>query len=341
MKSKKRKGEVKVMGQVTLSMIIDFYVGDMERRGCTPDSVITNKRALIRFNRFLSSNTESATLADMTPAISKDYITTLQNREVKNVDHPNKPVVSGKLSPFTIRKEVKILRGFGTWLVKQGYRNPFEVLEIPKVPKHFLEVLTDEEIEQLLIQINPNTKFGSRQFGIVVLMLDSGLRVSEVVHARISDLDLEKRQLKVMGKGQKERIVPFGQRSAQAILRYLHLFRPEPLRHEDDHLFLSHDGIPMTRGSLQSMILRLRNSSGISKVRGHMFRHTFAVKFLTNGGDLRTLQLILGHESLVVTQRYLHLTNQQLQSQYQNFSPLDMLSLNSFRPFGDKRSRKK
>src|SRR5262249_51192172 len=161
-----------------------------------------------------------------------------------------------KLSPFTIRKEVKILRGFGTWLTQQGYPNPFDDLEIPKVPKYMLDVLTDEEIGQLLEAINPNTTIGGRLHAIVLLMLDSGLRISEVEEARLPHLDLERRQLKVMGKGQKERLVPFGQRSAQDLMRYIHLYRPEPMRPDYDQLFLSPDGMPMTRNAMESIIRR-------------------------------------------------------------------------------------
>ena len=93
----------------------------------------------------------------------------------------------------------------------------------------------------------------------------------------------------------------------------------------------------MTRNAMESIIRRLRISSKIPRLHAHLFRHTFAVKFLTNGGDLRTLQLVLGHESLVVTQRYLHFTTQQVQTQYQNYSPIDKLPVNDLRRLGNKR----
>jgi len=327
------------MSQTTLSMLIDFYTGDMQRRGCTPDSVITNKRALQRFSRSLAPDGQELKLTNVTPERAKAYITALQTRECKWADHPRRPADASKLSPFTIRKEVKILRGFGTWLTKQGCANPFDVLEIPKVPKYVLDILSDQEIEKLLEAINPNIQQGARLYTVVVLMLDSGLRIGEVAEARLGDLDMERRQLKVMGKGRKERFIPFGQRCAQTLMKYIHLHRPQPMQTEYDNLFLSPDGMPMTRNSLESMIRRLRISSGITRLHAHLFRHTFAVKFLTNGGDLRTLQLILGHESLVVTQRYLHFTTQQVQTQYQSFSPMDKLPLNSLRPFGNRRKK--
>ncbi len=338
MKGRSRKRDQE-MSQVAYSMLIDFYTGDMQRRGCTPDSIETNKRALHRFGRSLAPNWETLKLRGITSEKTKEYVSSLQARKEKWVDHPYRPAENSGLSPFTIRKEVKILRGFGTWLERQGYANPFSDLEIPKVPKLMLEVLTDEEIERVLDTISPNDPAGSRRYAIVLLILDTGLRSSEVASAKMEHLDMERLQLKVMGKGQKERLVPFGQRCAQAILRYLNLFRPEPLLSEYNNIFLSLDGMPMTRSSIASMMTRLRKSSGVPKVRAHMLRHTFAVRFLTNGGDLRTLQLILGHESIAVTQRYLHLTAQQVREQYQDYSPVDKLPLRGFRPFGNRTSK--
>jgi site-specific recombinase XerD len=174
----------------------------------------------------------------------------------------------------------------------------------------------------------------------MMLMLDTGLRVSEVADARLNHLNLDRRQLKVLGKGQKERIVPFGQRCAQALMRYIQLQRAQPRREEFNHIFLAPDGEPMTRNSLEQVVRRIRIASGITRLHAHLLRHTFAVNFLGNGGDLRTLQLILGHESLVVTQRYLHLSQQLIQARYEDRSPMDKLTLNTERRFGSRKPKR-
>jgi site-specific recombinase XerD len=331
------------MSTATLNMLIDYYLGSMQRRGCTSDSVISCQRALHRFHRYLingGGNGDTVKLSGVTPGRLNGYVDHLQNRTTKWEGHPRRPVEHAKLSPFTICKEVKILRGFGTWLEGEGFVNPFGELEVPKVPRYIVDVLTTAEIEQLLSAINPNTENGARQHAIVMLMLDTGLRISEVATARIPGLNLERRQLKVFGKGQKERIVPFGQRCAQALMRYIHMHRAKPRRDEFDQVFLAPDGEPMTRNSLEHVIRRLRLASGITRLHAHLLRHTFAVNFLTNGGDLRTLQLILGHESLVVTQKYLHLAQQLVQVLYEDNSPMDKLTLNSERRFGSRRPKR-
>jgi integrase/recombinase XerD len=337
-KNGRRKPE-RGLGHTTLQMLIEFYTGDMQRRGLTRDSVYTNAGILRRFQSYLAPGGASVKMAAISPERAKAYVTSLQERGSKWVNHPNHPVEHAPLSPFTIRKAVIVLRGFGTWLEKQGYPNPFDELDIPRVPKYVIDVLTDEEIAKIVAAISPNNSVGGRIYAIILLLLDSGLRAGEVADARLPNLDLKRRQLKVMGKGRKERLVPFGQRCGQALMRYTHLYRPEPRRPDYDQLFLSPDGVPMNRNSLQLVIRRLRLATGITRLHAHLFRHTFAVKFLTNGGDLRTLQLILGHESLVVTQRYLHFTDAHVQVQYQAYSPVDKLEISGLRRFGNKRRK--
>ena len=327
------------MSNTNLSMLIDFYIGDMQRRGCSSDAMITNKRALQRFARFLAPQGEEIRLTMITPERATGYLDDLQTRETKWGNHPNHPTELTKLSPFTVIREVKILRGFGTWLEREGFDNPFSGLPIPKAPRYIVDILTDSEIAKLVEGINPDTEIGARQYALVMLMLDSGLRISEVANARLENLDMERRVLKVKGKGNKERIVPFGQRAAQALMRYLHLHRPTPLKKEDTFIFLAGDGVPMTRNSLEQVVRRLRLNSGIKRLHAHLFRHTFAVKFLESGGDLRTLQLILGHASLIVTQKYLHLSDMRIQAQYEANSPMDRLNLPGQRRYGSRRKR--
>ena len=328
----------RTMGKAKLSTLIDYYLGDMRRRGCTDDSVTTNARALRRFAAFVGQDLDDARLSEIGPERAGDYVSDLQRRKVRWKDHPNRNPVPGKLSVYTIRKEVRILKGFGTWLEREGFENPFSRLVLPKEPKHLVRVLSDDEIDLILRSINPRSPIGSRAYAIVLFMLDSGPRLSEVIRARLPDLDLETRQIRVIGKGNKERILPFGSRTGKAFLNYIHLHRPAPMLRDYDQLFLSMDGIPMTRGSLSSVLGRLKKASGVERLHAHLFRHTFAVKYLMNGGDLITLQRILGHESLEVTKRYLSLTHAQVNLRYESFSPVDHLQVGGLRRFGNKRS---
>jgi integrase/recombinase XerC/integrase/recombinase XerD len=327
----------RTMGHAKLEMLIDYYLADMQRRGRTDDSVGTNRLALRRFARSVDPDSSGVTLLELTDEVVHGFVSALQQRNVKFEAHPNRKQEPGKLSAFTIRKEVRILKGFGTWLRQEGFENPFGGLVVPKEPKRLVSVLTDEEIDRILKSINPQTPIGSRLYAIVLLMLDSGPRISEVVGARMPDLDLETRQLRIIGKGDKERIIPFGARTGKALLSYIHVHRPSPLTATTDRVFLSMDGLPMTRNSLAGIVGRLKRASGVGRLHAHLFRHTFAVKYLMNGGDLVTLQSIMGHESLEVTKRYLSLTSAQVQLRYDSYSPVDRMALSGLRRFGDRR----
>ena len=331
------------MSQTKFQTLVDNYLDDMRRRGCTDDSILTNRRSLSRFVRYVSQDSHydgsRFTLHHINRQALESYINQLYQCKIRWRSHPNRAPQPGKLSPFTIRKEIRILKGFGTWLNRKGFDNPFSTLVVPEVPERLVMILSDEEIEKIMASINRSTPAGSRLYAIVLFLLDSGPRISEVAGARLPDLNLESRQIRIVGQGNKERIVPFGNRTGMAFLRYIHLNRPSPMLHKYDQLFLSMGGMPMNRGSLSSVLYRLKRASGVQRLHAHLFRNTFAVKYLTNGGDLFTLQRILGHESLEVTKRYLSLTNVQVQLQYDSYSPVDRLSQNGRRRFGNKRAQ--
>jgi site-specific recombinase XerD len=313
--------------KATLKMLTDFYLSDMRLKNRTPDSVRTNESTLRRLAASLAVGGEIA-WGMVTPERVRGYIESLQARGSKYAGHPNRPEVREALSPYTIRKTVKILRGFGTWTEREGYGNPFADLAIPSVPKSVIETLTPEEVGKIAAKLNPNTAQGSRNYAMVLLMLDSGLRIGEVITARLADLDLKERRVKVLGKGRKEREVPFGQKTARALLRYIETARPAPVNPGDSFVFLAVDGCALTRNAMEGIIRRMRKSSGVDKLHGHLFRHTFAVNYLAAGGDVETLRRILGHESLEVTKRYLSgLTAAHVRAMYDEYSPVDRLDV--------------
>lgn len=314
------------MAATTLGMLIDFYGADMRLKNRTRDSVNTNLSHLRRFA--MHAGGLDARLSNLTLEIARSYVEALQSRKTKWENHPTRPPEDKPLSPYTIRKTVKILRGFGAWMARDGMDNPFQDLDIPTVPKTLVDTLTAEEVQRVLDCINPNTLNGARNYAMLMFMLDSGPRISEVADLRLGDLSLQGREAKIMGKGRKERRVPFGQKTARALMRYITAFRPQPVNPQHDQVFLSMDGYPMTRNSAECIIRRLRGTSGVRKLHAHLLRHTFAVNFLSAGGDLETLRRILGHESLEVTKRYLSgLNAAQVRKLYDEFSPMDRMEV--------------
>jgi site-specific recombinase XerD len=162
---------------------------------------------------------------------------------------------------------------------------------------------------------------------IFMLLLDTGLRIGELINLKLDDIHMEDGYLKVLGKGKKERIVPIGSNAQKVMQRYLFRHRNRNNDGVNDLVFLSVYGQPLTLNSMKLMFRRLARLSGVSRLHAHLCRHTFATRFLINGGDVFILQQILGHSSLEMVRNYVNLASSQITLQHRKFSPLDHLNL--------------
>jgi integrase/recombinase XerC/integrase/recombinase XerD len=204
-----------------------------------------------------------------------------------------------------------------------------------------VEILTQEEIGRVLGCIDQNTASGARNYAILILLLDTGLRCSEMLNMELEDVNIGGGYLKVMGKGGKERIVPFGASVQKALLRYLLHFRPEPFNLSLQNFFLTLDGKPLTKNSIKMIFQRIAHKSGVKRLHPHLCRHTFATSYLINGGDVFSLQQILGHTTLEMVRRYVTLASAHVTVQHRKFSPMDRLSLAKTElPLMERRSKK-
>ena len=153
------------------------------------------------------------------------------------------------------------------------------------------------------------------------------VRASEVANAQMANVNLGDGYIKVMGKGSKERIVPIGNNAQRALQRYLFRYRPHTFSTSTDNVFLSLVGKPLTENSVKLIFSRLAKKSGVTRLHAHLCRHTFATRFLINGGDVFTLQHILGHSTLEMVRHYVNFASTHVVIQHQKFSPLDRLNL--------------
>ena len=158
----------------------------------------------------------------------------------------------------------------------------------------------------------------------MVLALDTGLRASEMAGIRLGRLNLENGYIKVMGKGAKERIVPIGKFVRMTLWHYIDKVRPK-VAGDCDELFLSKEGKPITVNTIKLMFARLAKGSGVRRLHAHICRHTFAINYLLNGGDIFSLREILGHTTLEMVNHYLHFTSAQITEQHHKYSPMDKL----------------
>lgn len=314
--------------EITVYTLIDLFAATKQTEGRSPRTVRWYKDTLTKFGAYLGNGSQ-ATLRDCTLENARAFITSLQQRTTRYENHRLRPQAEGGLAATTVHGYVRALKSFSTWLSEEGFadQSPFARLKRPKVPEPLIEILSDQEIGAIFEAINPKCFLGSRLHVMALLLLDTGIRAAELCSLTIRNVSLDEQYIKVLGKGNKERIVPFGSTTKKALIRYLQTFRPEPANDRIHQLILSLDGAPLSYTGLYKAIQRLGKTAGVPRLHPHLFRHTFSVRYLMNGGDIMTLRLILGHTTLDVTQMYMHLAETHVKIQHDRFSPVDRLQM--------------
>jgi integrase/recombinase XerD len=228
------------------------------------------------------------------------------------------------ISARSVARALAAIRGMFRFLVAERHlkADPTENIENPKIWTSLPKSIPPEEVEALLRAPDRSTPEGSRDRAMLELLYATGLRVSELIKVRIDDLVIDAGFLRTIGKGSKERIVPFGDQAKGAILEFMQGGRTHFDTHNDPHLFLSQLGRPMTRQSFWMKITRYARDAGIrSHISPHVLRHAFATHLLENGADLRSVQMMLGHSDISTTQIYTHVSRARLQKMYDTFHP--------------------
>jgi len=315
------------------SMHIDSLIAEYllccQTEGKSVRTVDWYRQKLRYFAQFLSSRGIAGELDGISAREIRLFIHHLQNEVKSGANNPYRPVQDRPLSPQTVAGYVRTLRAFFSWTVREMIldESPMRQVRTPQVPRRDMPFFTDEEVARLLTAIQSPTPVGQRNYAIVVLLLDTGMRVSELVNMTESGLHLDQGYLTVVGKGDKQRAIPLGRNSRKVLLRYLRRYRPEPSRPHCERVFLTRSGTPMRADYLYKVISDACRKVGIKGKRlgPHTCRHTFARSFLLNGGDLLTLQRILGHTSLEVVKLYVNLRTEDLLAQQWKYSPMDLL----------------
>ena len=234
--------------------------------------------------------------------------------------------IAKEMQPQSQSRVISGLRGFFNYLVFEEYRktNPLELVESPKIARKLPDTLSTEEIDSLIEAIDLGHPQGERNRAILETLYACGLRVSELTGLKISDLFFDEGFIKVSGKGDKERFVPIGGNT----VKYINIYKNEVRIHipiqpkAKDTLFLNRRGNPLTRAMIFTIVKQLAEKAGIQKkVSPHTFRHSFATHLLENGADLRSIQQMLGHESITTTEIYTHIDTTHLTEVINKFHP--------------------
>jgi len=307
--------------------LIEYYEVCNRAEGKSPKTISWYSANLKSFRNYLKNRHVSDSLDNIDTKLLREYVLYLLKKK-RYENHPYTPVKTELLSAATVHGYVRTLRAFFNWLVVEGLakNNPAKDLKPPKVIRKGGSPLSDEEIGAILntFSISPSD---IRNQTLFMLLLDTGLRIGELINLKMDDVHMDEGYLKVLGKGKKERIVPIGNNAQRALQRYLFRFRPKPTNPVNDNVFLSVSSKALTENSMKLMFTRLSKRSGVYRLHAHLCRHTFATRFLINGGDVFSLQQILGHSTLDMVRHYVNLASSHLAIQHQKYSPLDRMNL--------------
>lgn len=277
--------------------------------------------------RNLSNNTVQNYLRDV-----KQYLDFLEKyHKIKSVRHLNDKVLNNylknlrsKFSNATYARKLTAIKGFYNFL---SLENEIEVnsakdIDAPKMSKYLPSVLSTEEVQQLFNQIEGNDPLDLRNKTLLEFIYGSGLRVSELLNIQLRDLHLNEGYISVIGKGDRERVVPISKAAISACRTYLNYGRQSLVKVPNLYLFLNNNGSNLSRQGFHKLLKTLALKANIkTNVSAHTLRHSFATHLLENGMDLRTLQTLLGHEDISTTQIYTHISNKRLSEVYKNAHP--------------------
>lgn len=294
------------------------------------NETIENFSNFLKFERNFSDNTLDAYIRDI-KKFSLYAEKNLENSKPKSITYEDLQEYlilqsKQKISERTQARWISSIKSFFKYLLEEEIRddNPATLLEGPKLGLYLPDTLSVEDVERITKNINLSTDLGVRNQCMVEVLYGCGLRVSELIKLKISDINFKEGFLKVEGKGQKVRYVPLAKYTSQLIKNYIENVRINNKINKkyEDNLFLNSRGSSMSRVIVFIIIKELADKAGIRKnISPHTFRHSFATHMLQNGADLRFIQEMLGHSSITTTEIYTHLNTEELRDTILKYHP--------------------
>jgi len=279
--------------------------------------------------RRLAENSIEAYSADVT--LFLEYLTSKKKRSLNTIDvtviHEflENCRTLNNVSHRTNARRISVLKSFFSFLLReqQVKSNPFAVIDLPRSGHSLPKALSQGEIDTLLKPPNRATPIAIRDNAMLVLLYSTGLRVSELVSLPLSACNMSAGFIRVIGKGNKERLIPFGQQAKEKIETYVQTARPFILKNKrSNYIFVTNRGTCMTRLRFWQIVKKTTLAAGIDKkISPHMLRHSFATHLLSHGADLRAVQMMLGHADISTTQIYTHVDQDRLKSIHKKFHP--------------------
>ena len=287
----------------------DFFHFLQIEKGLSENTLTSYRRDLTNYHKFIRKVVQTSSWEGVTRTDIAGFLYTLKD--------------SGK-STATISRHISSIRSFHQFLVREQItkHDPALHIEVPKKERKLPDILSQKEILLLLEQSKGDTPLKIRNEAMSELAYATGLRVSELIHLKISDLHLTMGFVQCIGKGARERIVPIGDAAIHALERYIQNARNKLAKPNEQTLFVNHHGNPLSRQGFWKVLKTAVREAGVTKrITPHTLRHSFATHLLENGADLRIVQELLGHSDISTTQIYTHVTKTRLKDMYDAYHP--------------------
>ena len=292
-------------------------------------NALKDYRHYLKLERGLSINSIENYSLDVIKLMNYLDVNEIQISPIKIQDKTIQEFIYSVSKDLNARSQSRLisgLRSFFGFLVFEDYRvdNPLELMESPKIGRKLPDTISIEEVDRIIAAVDLSKNEGERNRAIIETLYGCGLRVSELIDLKISDLFFKEGFIKVTGKGDKQRFVPI----SNYTIKFINIYKDEVRSHMNikpeatDTLFLNRRGNKLTRAMIFTIVRRLTEAAGIrKKVSPHTFRHSFATHLLENGADLRAIQQMLGHESITTTEVYVHVDRSHLRQVMESYHP--------------------
>ncbi len=310
-----------------LREVLNQYLMDCEVRGRTPKTIVWYKQRIGFFVQIMGEQ-DIVELEQIQIGHLRQFVQYLLGSKA-NAHHPTKPTQGQALSVLTVRGYVRALKVFFSWCVDEDLLSvsPATRLRQPKAPVFLVQTFTPEQIDVLLAACDQKTPIGFRNYVLLLLLLDKGMRISELCGLRL--IDVYDRYVKVFGKGRKEREIGIHPEVGKLLWKYVHKYR-KPARPDETSVFLNRSGEPLKVSGVEEIFKDLKRKCGLEGVRvsPHTFRHTFAKMYLEHGGEVFKLSREMGHSTVQVTETYLkEFRSTEARREHTEFSPIGKINL--------------
>jgi len=305
---------------------IKGYILDCKVRGRSHRTIEWYEQKLRYFARWLNEEEEVRQLGGVSIAHLRSFVLHLQSVPLARSSADG----DEHISPLTVKGYVQVIKGFFSWCHNEELidKNPAQRLQLPSVPDYMIPTFTPEHIRAMLDACDLSTWLGYRDYTIILVLLETGIRVSELCGLRLQDVHDD--HIRVFGKGRKEREVGISPDVSKHLWKYIHKYRRIPAADATELVFLNRHGHPLTRSGVEQFLVELKDKAGIEGVRvsAHTFRHTFARMYLEQGGEIYKLSRLMGHSSVEVTEEYLKdFRVRSARQEHDKFSPVASIGL--------------